>query len=214
MALKFLRSISWTLKGALLVISLVLAIIWAWSYWLPGRIERFCWFDKPYLHKSLFSAGCGNGRMGIFRDWEYNPVNFEYERPRARRDGPGWQWQTYPGLNEWYGMEGRFASGPFRWQRTYWANEGSDFPWNISEYETDRTAWKFSVRCWVPTALASAWPLASLTLLTRRRLRARHLARIGRCPTCNYDLRATPARCPECGATFPDPNDFRWLKTR
>jgi hypothetical protein len=49
---------------------------------------------------------------------------------------------------------------------------------------------------WLLALLTAILPTAWLARLYQRR----RLARVGLCPVCNYDLRATPDRCPECGA--------------
>lgn len=52
-----------------------------------------------------------------------------------------------------------------------------------------------TVPCWAVTVALGIAPISRLLLHLRT-----HARRRGRCRSCGYDLRATPDRCPECGA--------------
>src|SRR4051812_40695598 len=80
------------------------------------------------------------------------------------------------------------------------------FFWHSSEKTAGKatlSSWTVAVPLWVPLLLALTPP--ALTLRARRR--RRRLARVGLCPTCQYDLRGTPNsdRCPECGTPIARP---------
>ena len=47
----------------------------------------------------------------------------------------------------------------------------------------------------IPAVLPAGWVVG----VGVRRRRAKRLLRANVCPSCGYDLRATPDRCPECG---------------
>lgn len=61
------------------------------------------------------------------------------------------------------------------------------------------------IPCWLVLLLALFFPAVRyLFAIVARYRRQRHLARcnkLGLCPTCGYDLRASRERCPECGTS-------------
>ncbi|MFI5382311.1 MAG: hypothetical protein ACHRHE_23695 [Tepidisphaerales bacterium] len=100
------------------------------------------------------------------------------------------------------------AAAAIHW---YWTD--NDFGWrtDVHQYERGQVVSTFHfymdiVRFVIPFWLVLPVVFLPATLLPlewhirSRRWRIEDLRRQGHCTSCGYDLRATPERCPECGA--------------
>ena len=123
----------------------------------------------------------------------------EHHRILSFRSGDG---VAYVGLSR---RDGKASRTRFDTWTVYELNakaKGSVSPFWKRRFGYDRTGNRASMESFIVAAPHWAWALLAATpgavivLLWRRRLRRRAA---GLCPTCGYDLRASPERCPECG---------------
>jgi hypothetical protein len=167
----------------LLFLSGAVLVVWVRSYWKSDlvcfrRVERQT--DGSFLssQRSLSS------RAGViyFGRHVWTVANVGADA------GPGFRVRSFPaGAGSW---DAGFNKGTVRWQclKLAWVDETlAQGNWSRARFLT--------VPAWMTATLFAALPACQIS----RRLYTRR-SRQGLCPGCGYDLRATPDRCPECGA--------------
>lgn len=103
---------------------------------------------------------------------------------------------TVDDLMRWM-EEGRKVTGiPYAW-----VADKPGFP-----LERTTRGWTLRTPMWFIVAIQFFCLIVARTVrLTLRSSRRQHRLAAGLCPTCGYDLRATPDRCPECGTVVRRP---------
>jgi hypothetical protein len=148
-------------------------VLWVRSYW---RWDVVRWWDRTRtevvsLSSTAGSITCTRGR------W---PNSNGVTAP------PGFSATSLIVIADPYGSVGRFAE-------VRWRVAGLQY---ASRWYTSNSHHSYlTVPHWTLAVTFALPPAGRLLIPERRRLRQR-----GLCAHCGYDLRATPSRCPECGA--------------
>ena len=132
--------------------------------------------------------------------------------------GRAWSVDSHNGTLAFVTLWTRYGSVASRWEIGHAATPGISYEdvsprWKVFGFKRVRMVFVMERGDTRPDMVLNAycapvWLLCGagmapvLAALLRRRIAARH---DGLCPRCGYDLRATPERCPECGAAVNKP---------
>ena len=176
--------------GMSALLCVAVCVLWVRSHWL---IDTLCYETSPTdWTQRLCVVGSAGGHLFIsvndcerhgflsFREWELAEMHGWHNKFGEVTDESYADWSLKPGRDP----DQRLVVFGFQGE------------W------TDKDSFGAVHR-------AAAIPFYALFLLSavlpimwiRRRRRAAVVKAAGLCPSCGYDLRATPDRCPECGAT-------------
>jgi hypothetical protein len=182
-----MRRIARILFSALTCVSLILLVatlvFWVRSYryservdWRSERGWRSVRTARGYVVVDLFLA-----------DWSgYDAL---FHGPKYQRDLPGppinWLMQLGGSRGD---VDGEWKRGGFAWYEKRNRQRGTLTAMGVAPF-------------WSVAAVTATLPLGWAGMKLRSRVRRRRRRGVGLCPSCGYDLRATPERCPECGMT-------------
>ncbi len=173
------------------VVSLVLfmttAALWVRSYFV---MDTWSW-RRPSNEAASLSLMSGRGGVAGWHRRDSVLLN---------GSGPHMTWTRGAARGYLEGFDGKFRSVGRKW-RFLGFGVLSDAQASSFFFVTTGTA--VFVPYWAIVAATALFPMLWLRAHTRDSRIAAHRAR-QRCTSCGYDLRATPGRCPECGAA-PEP---------
>jgi hypothetical protein len=163
--------------------------VWSYDRYLRDRsaaasqvfitAEKRLWVGAEWAHVAAF-----NGQLvwGYYDRATKSGGRPRFELTHLRYNAmPAWGFVKYDadiGTTGW---------GPLRWE---------SFSRSAAKQGDDFRFMRVGVSHWLLAPIVLVLPV----MWVRRFRRSRRLRRAGLCASCGYDLRATPERCPECGA--------------
>jgi hypothetical protein len=194
---RVIRVVLWGVKGVLLAVCLGALTLWLLSSIGDGlTFTRASVPDGEVAPFRGIRAECAAGRVLI--EWYTGEIDSRHDPRQAE------MWRAHLRLNQGWRRAESF-SPPFWW---LFEDERSRFG-GFARYATVTrsralrlTSRDVNAPLWAVALITGFWPVSSMWLAVRRRLRTDRRLVAGQCPVCGYDLRATPERCPEC-STVP-----------
>jgi hypothetical protein len=181
-----------------LVLCLAISALWVRSYFHTDQLGRWRrWEDRSLLKEKCSGIVSQDGALVIVSFDRRFPSEFGTEGYAS-----GSARSPLPKVFDYVG----WLKDPLRWSESRFAGSHGVFNLLGISYTSGfggRSASygeTLQVRFLrVPNGFFVAALLVLPLLGMRRYLVERRRARVGRCSSCGYDLRATPGRCPECG---------------
>jgi hypothetical protein len=170
------------LSALSLLLFVAVCVLWVRSYWVAGdlslNVVRHPTPDLRVGRAYHIRFSCGEVRLAYWHD-RGHPSLIQGKNPLL-------YWYSRPAEVFWRDERSKLARIGFH-------SHGNNMalPSGLDVFNRFVT-----VPAWLPAFLLALLPCAWVTSHVRRNRRLVG----GHCPSCGYDLRATPERCPECGA--------------
>lgn len=178
-------------------VSLILGAGFVWTRWYGAMLffDAFGYSCTPQLGSGQLFINAIGGVPGTRFDSQHEGCDFIEHR------FPMWSFAIDPLPASQLGANERQWSVP--WLFSMRVDPDAVYPstWHRNPLQTGLRKIEGAVALWPPVVVAAGLSIVML----RAGLAARGRTRVGQCPSCGYDLRATPSAspCPECGTSPP-----------